>query len=167
MFAEYYIISPARNARAARPYARGLRDATRQACHPRYSSPQASSNQPGLAMALMMLRRKYPSVRWRMREPTYALPLNEAPMSSPCIHFAPRKVTTGLAADPNQARYTWKKPLAPNCGAASLLSAAAFATGRKSARSRRHVSDRLTNSSSAASKDSASSAGSWSRRTST
>ena len=44
-----------------------------------YTSRQSSSNHPGLAMALMMLRRKYPSVRWRMREPTYALPLNEEP----------------------------------------------------------------------------------------
>ena len=66
-----------------------------------------------------------------------------------------------------QAPYTWTKPLAPNCGAPSVRSAAAFATGRKSARSRRHVSARLTSSSSAASKDSAPSSGSWSRRTST
>ena len=77
------------------------------------------------------------------------------------------RFSNATAEGPIQARYTWKNPLAPNCGASPVRSAAAFATGRKSARSRRQVSDRLTSSSSAASKDSASSAESGRRRTST
>ena len=56
---------------------------------------------------------------------------------------APRKArfSNATAEEQIQAPYTWTKPLAPNCGAPSVRSAAAFATGRKSARSRRHVSD--------------------------
>ena len=55
----------------------------------------------------------------------------------------PRKArfSNATAEEQIQASYTWTKPLAPNCGAPSVRSAAAFATGRKSARSRRHVSD--------------------------
>ena len=41
----------------------------------------------------------------------------------------------GAALGTNLASYTWTKPLVPNCGAPSVRSAAAFATGRKSARS--------------------------------
>ena len=80
-------------------------------------------------------------------------------------------VKTGSARHPrhgaDRARYTWKNPLSPNCGASLVRDAAAFATGRKSARSRRQVSARLTCASSAASKAPASSIASGRRRTST
>ena len=89
-----------------------------------------------------------------------ALPPHDIRSFLLCIHANRQKVTAIVVVG-----YTCTNPLVPKSGDSSACSAAAFATGRKSARSRRHVSARLTSASSATSKDSASSVRSERRRT--